>query len=110
MTASVVPLPLKGSALQSLDATAAEMLAGGRATTLTAARISLLLESIQAKRSELVAVIDDLQSRPSSGNAQVDRINADLCVDAIHGLGHIDQMLRLLEVMQPDTAIKDPPG
>ena len=67
-------------------------------------------ESIQAKRSELVAVIDDLQSRPSSGNAQVDRINADLCVDAIHGLGHIDQMLRLLEVMQPDTAIKDPPG
>ena len=110
MTASVVPLPLKGSALQSLDATAAEMLAAGRATTLTAARISLLLESVQAKRSELVAVIDDLQSRPSSGIAQVDQANADLSVEAVKGLGQIDQVIRLLEVMQPDTAIKDPPG
>ncbi len=106
MTASVVPLPLKGSALQSLDATAAEMLAAGRATTLTAARISLLLESVQAKRSELVAVIDDLQSRPPSGNAQVDQANADLSVEAVKGPGQIDQVIRLLEIMQPKTAIR----
>lgn len=86
------------------------MLAGGRVTTLTAARIILLLEDIQAKRSELIAVIDDLQSRPPSGNAQVDRINADLRVEAVKGLGHIDQMIRLLGVLQVDTAIKDPPG
>jgi hypothetical protein len=110
MTASVIPLPLKGSALQDLDANAAELLAGGRAATLTAARISLLLKSIQAKRAELVAVIDDFQARPPNADAQVDRINEDLRVAAVKGLGQIDQMIRILEVLMSDAAMGDPPG
>jgi len=110
MTASVIPLPLKGSALQDLDANAAELLAGGQAATLTAARISLLLKSIQAKRAEFVAVIDDLQVRPPNGDAQVDRINADLRVAAVKGLGQIDQMIRILDFLLPGTAMRDPLG
>lgn len=86
------------------------MLAGGQAATLTAARISLLLTSIQAQRAELMAVIDDLQARPPSGDAQVDRLNADLRVEAVRGVGQIDQMIRLIEALQPDAAMKDPPG
>jgi|FEC22Drversion2_1045045.scaffolds.fasta_scaffold01136_9 hypothetical protein len=110
MTASVIALPLKGSALRGLDATAAEMLAGGQAATLTAARISLLLTIIQAQRAELMAVIDDLQARPPSGDTQIDRANADLRVEAVRGLDQIDQMIRLIEALRPDTAIKDPAG
>lgn len=110
MTASVIPLPLKGSALRSLDDTAAEMLARGRVATLTAARIILLLENIRAKRAELIEVIDDLQSRPPSGNAQTDRINADLRVEAVRGLDHIDHMIRLLDVLQRGTATETPSG
>jgi hypothetical protein len=109
MTASVIPLPLKGSALQSLDATAAEMLTGGGAETLTAARISLLLSEIRAKRAELLAVIDDLQGRPPSGIAQVDRANASLRVEAVRGLGQIDLMIQLMEALQPGPTMRDPP-
>lgn len=93
MTGTVVPLQLKGdraSALTRIDVAAIERLAEGRAATLSAARLDAILAHLNGHRADLVAVIAELRTRPSSGDARIDAVNATLRVEASKGLAQID--------------------
>src|SRR4051812_28872460 len=110
MTASIIPMRPRGggSALTELDEIAVELLADGRAANLSVARVNLLLTKIGTQRAELVAVIEDLQTRSPSGDVQVDQVNADLRTVAVSGLAQIDQLIQLIEVWRPSATTSDP--
>jgi len=109
MSASIIPLrPRNGSpALIELDEIAAELLADGQAANLSLARVDLLLTKIGAQRAELVAVIEDLQARPPSGDTQVDQANADLRTVAVSGLAQIDQLIQVIEAWRLSIMTSD---
>lgn len=93
MTGTVVSLQTRAdgaSALARIDVAAIELLAEGRAATLSVARIDVILANLVGQRAELVAVIAELSRRPSSGNTRIDALNADLRVAARDGLVQID--------------------
>lgn len=101
MTGTVVPLQLKGdraSALTRIDVAAIERLAEGRAATLSAARLDAILAHLNGHRADLVAVIAELRTRPSSGDARIDALNADLSVEASKGLAQIDLFIGQAEI------------
>lgn len=97
MTRPIVPLYRDDggrSALACIDVTALELLADGRATTLSSARIDAILAHLREQRAMLVAVITDLLTRPSSGEAGIDALNADLRVKADESLAQIDLFIQ----------------
>ncbi|UIY43517.1 hypothetical protein [Methylobacterium radiotolerans] len=100
MTRRIVPLYRDDngrSALARFDGTALELLADGRATTLSSARLDVILARLYEQRAVLVAVITDLQTRPSSGDAQIDALNADLRVEADKSLAQLDLFIQQAE-------------
>ena len=64
---------------------------------MTGARLAAIQGDLLAKRKQLIAVIADLQARPSSGDAGIDAVNATLCAEADTGLAYIDQFLGQVE-------------
>lgn len=101
MTGTVVPLQLKGdraSALTRIDVAAIERLAEGRAATLSAARLDAILAHLNGHRADLVAVIAELRTRPSSGDDRIDAVNATLSVEASKGLAQIDLFIGQAEI------------
>ena len=84
-----------------------ELLADGRAANLSVAQVDLLLTKIRAQRAELVAVIEDLQTRSPTVDAQVDQVNTDLHTVAMSGPAQIDQLIQLIEAWQPSTTTSD---
>ena len=54
------------------------------------ARVDVILAHPRGQRAELVVVIADLVRRPSSGDARIDALNADLRAAACQGLAQID--------------------
>ncbi|MCJ2048262.1 hypothetical protein [Methylobacterium sp. J-070] len=81
MTGTIIPLRSMDDdalALTDLDLSAAELLTQGRAVSLSAARIEVLLAKLHVQRAELAELLADLQARPPSGDSQLDAINADL--------------------------------
>ena len=100
MTGTIIPLRLKRdetSALAGFDAAAADLLAEGRAPTLSAAHLDAILMKLRRQRAELLAINATLETRASSGDAQIDAINAKLCVEARNGLTHIDLFIQQVE-------------
>ena len=96
MTAMIIPLRADRdatSALASFDAAAAELLADGRATTLSRAQLDAILASLCKQRGKLSSVITDLAQRGSSGIAQIDTLNADLSDEAGKGLAQINLLI-----------------
>ena len=101
MTGTVVPLQLRGdraSALTRIDVAAIERLAEGRAATLSAARLDTILAHLNGHRADLVAVIAELRTRPSSGDDRIDAVNATLSVEASKGLAQIDLFIGQAEI------------
>ena len=97
MTGEVIPLRSGESATSALthfDVTAAELLRQGRAATLSGARLDAILTDLLAKRVGLAKVLADLQSRPPSGDARIDAINATLIAEAGKSLSHIDVFIQ----------------
>ncbi|MCJ2139402.1 hypothetical protein [Methylobacterium sp. E-066] len=100
MTRTVIPFRRRGdkaSALATFDAPAAELLADGRAATLSAAQFGAILTRLRAQRDELGAIFADLETRAPSGDTRLDTINADLSVEASKGLAHIDWLIQHAE-------------
>ena len=97
MTATIIPLRSgcdATSALASIDAIAATLLTGGDAVNLSAARLDVISQRLRAQRTQLVAVIAELQARGSSGNVQLDAINTDLGSEADKALVQIDLLIQ----------------
>jgi phage shock protein A len=112
MADKIIPLrPMSHAtpALARFDVLAAKLLADGQAATLTAARVDAVLKQTREQRAKLAAVLEDLQTRPLSGNTQLDQVNADLLVGTSEGLAHIDGLIRTIEALRSDTATEDPP-
>lgn len=100
MTGTIIPLRLKRdetSALAGFDAAAADLLAEGRAPTLSAAHLDAILMKLRRQRVELLAINALLERRASSGDAQIDAINAKLCAEACNGLAHIELFIQQAE-------------
>ena len=93
MTGTVVPLQSRSdgaSAFVRIDVAAIELLAEGRAATVSAARIDAILAHLCGQRAALVAVIAELVRRPSTGDTRIDALNADLRIAVLNGLVQID--------------------
>ncbi|MCJ2085836.1 hypothetical protein MKK88_07495 [Methylobacterium sp. E-005] len=93
----IVPLRSKRdevSALASFDATATELLAKGRAPTLSAAQFDAILMTLLRQRAELLAILANLEARASSRDARIEAINAELCVEARNGLAYIELFIQ----------------
>lgn len=100
MMGMVIPLRLKRdetSALAGFDVAAAELLAEGRAPTLSMAQFDAILMKLRRQRAELLAINADLEQRAPSGDARIDTINATLSVEARKGLAHIDLFIQQAE-------------
>lgn len=103
------PTNIQTAALARFDKLAAELLAEGQAATLTAARIDAVLKQTRADRSELALVLEDLQARAPTGNAQLDQANADLRAFAAEGVSHIDMLIRAIEAWHPGSSTENSP-
>jgi hypothetical protein len=110
MADKIIPLQPNGnrpSALARFDRLAAELLSDGQAATLTAARIDAVLKQTREDRTKLAALLEDLQARSPTGNTQLDKANADLCVSVVDGIAHIDMLIRAIEQWRPDASTED---
>ncbi len=111
MADKIIPLWPTGnrtSALTHVDELAAQLLANGQAATLTSARIDAVLKQIREDRSKLVAVFEDLEARPPTGNAQLDEADTDLRAGAVEGITHIDKLILAIEAWCPGNSAEDP--
>jgi uncharacterized protein involved in exopolysaccharide biosynthesis len=100
MTGAIIPFRRLGdeaSALAAFDAPAAELLADGRAATLSAAQLSAILTRLREQHDELTAIIADLETRAPSGDTRIDTVNADLSVAARKGLAQIELFIQQAE-------------
>lgn len=94
MSDGIIPLRRKGeerSALAQVDIAAVGMLISGQATSLNAARAAVILADLHKQRDQLTTMLADLQGRASTGNAQIDEVNAELITVINRGLVNIDQ-------------------
>ena len=100
MSSAIIAFRRKGdeaSAIGDFDGVATTLLSEGRAFSLTTARIEAILLKLRAQRSELAAVIADLQVRPPSGDIRIDMVNANLRIEASKGLAQIDRLVQHAE-------------
>ncbi|MCJ2016935.1 hypothetical protein MKK84_05760 [Methylobacterium sp. E-065] len=100
MTATVIPLRLKRdetSALAGFDAAAADLLAEGRAPTLSSAQLDAILMKLRRQRAEPLTINVTLETRASSDDARIEVINAKLCVEVRKGLVQIDLLIQQAE-------------
>lgn len=101
MPGTLVPLISRcdrASALARIDTAAVELMTEGRAATLSAARIDAIRTRLSRQHAELVALIDELAARPSTGNGRVDALNADLGVEATKALAQVELFMRQAEI------------
>ena len=81
MTGAIIPLQLKrdeASVLAGFDALAAELLVEGRAPNLSVARLDAIVIKLRGQRTELAAILVDLEGRAPSCDERIDAVNADL--------------------------------
>lgn len=93
MTGAIIPLRLKrdeATALADFDTLAAELIAEGQAPNLSVARLDAILGKLRGQRTELAAILADLEGRVPSCDARIEAINADLRDGAREGLVQID--------------------
>lgn len=102
------PASNQTSTLARFDSLAVELLADGRAATLTAARIHAVLKQTREDRSKLAAVLEDLDARPPTGIAQLDKVNADLRASVIDGIIHIGLLIQAIEKWCPGNSPENP--
>ena len=93
MSEGIVPLHQRGekrSALARVDVAAVELLAGGQATNLQAARAKVILEDLRDHRDQMAVVLADLRRREPTGEAEIDEANANLITAINQGIVQID--------------------
>ncbi|WP_342111532.1 hypothetical protein [Methylobacterium sp. SI9] len=93
MSDGIIPLRQRNegrSALARVDAAAVEMLAGGRATSLQAARAAVILADLREQRDQMNTLLADLRGRGPTGEAQIDEANANLITAINQGIVQID--------------------
>jgi hypothetical protein len=100
MTGTIIPLRLKrdeASTLAGFDMLATELLAEGQAPNLSAARLEAILGKLRGQRTQLVAILADLEGRVPSCDARIEAVNANLRDSAREGLAHIDLFIQQAE-------------
>ncbi|KQS85141.1 hypothetical protein ASG32_17885 [Methylobacterium sp. Leaf361] len=108
MTDKIIPLRRKSdetAAMARFYTLAAELLANGRAATLTAAQREVLLIHVREQRAKFAVVLEDLQGRPSTGIVELDGVNADLSAVTIEGIARSDELIRILEAWRSSLSI-----
>lgn len=93
MSDGIIPLRGRGEepfALARVDVAAVDLLADGQATTLQAARATIILSDLHQQRAQMTTLLADLQGRRLTGNAQIDKINTDLITAINRGIVQID--------------------
>lgn len=97
MTGAILPLRLKrdeASPLVGFDVLATELLVEGRAPNLSVARLDAILGKLRGQRTELAAILVDLQGRVPSCDARIEAVNADLRDSGREGLAQIDLFIQ----------------
>lgn len=100
MNDKIIPLRRKNdetAAMARFYTLAAELLADGRAATLTGAQREVFLIHVREQRAKFAAVLEDLQGRPSTGIVELDGVNASLSAVTIEGIARSDELIRILE-------------
>ena len=80
----------KRSALDRVDVAAMELLVGGQATSLQAARVEVILTDMRAQRDQMTVVLADLRSCEPTGDFLIDEANANLITTISTGIVQID--------------------
>ncbi|MEL6059477.1 hypothetical protein [Methylobacterium sp. DCY52] len=107
MPETIIPLRPKGedqTALARIDRVAAQLLAGGQAASLQAARIETILTDLRVQRDQMTTVLADLRGREPSGYPQVDAANANLVIAINQGIIQIDLFIARARVLAEDAA------
>lgn len=100
MTNPIIPFRRKSdeaSALAAFDVIAAELLAEGRATSLSAARLDAILTELRRNRVHLCAVMEDQGLSGLTGHTQLGGLAVNIKTIAAQGLAQIDQLIALAE-------------
>jgi hypothetical protein len=100
MTNPIIPFRRKSdetTALASFDVIAAELLAEGRATSLSAARLGAILADLRRNRVHLCGVMEDQGLSGLTGHAQLGGLAVNIKAIAGQGLAQIDQLIELAE-------------
>ncbi|MGH1573809.1 hypothetical protein ACRAWG_28110 [Methylobacterium sp. P31] len=103
MSSTIIPFRCKSdaaSALASFDVIAAELLADGRAMSLSAARLDAILAELRRNRAHLCVVLDDQGLSGLTGHAQLGSLAVNIKTIAGQGLAHIDQLIGLAEAVE----------
>ena len=93
MSKGIVPLRRNGegqSALARVDVAAMELLVGGQATSLQAARAEVILADLCEQRDQMAVLLTDLQERELTGEPQIDEADANLIAAINQGVVQID--------------------
>lgn len=93
MSQGIIPLRPKSDeqlALARIDVAAVALLAGGRATSLQAARAEAVLADLRLQRDEMTTLLSGLRGREPTGVLQLDVANANLINAITQGIVQID--------------------
>ncbi|MCJ2073147.1 hypothetical protein MKK75_30925 [Methylobacterium sp. J-030] len=93
MSGGIVPLRRRGeerSALARVDVAAIELLVGGHATNLQAARAQIILADLRAQLDQMTAVLADVHGREPTGDPEIDDTNSNLITAINQGIVQID--------------------
>lgn len=111
MSKGIVPLRRRGkkqTALDRVDVAAVELLAGGQASSLQAARGEVILADLRAQREHMSAVLADVRGRNPTGDAQIDETNANLITAINSGIVQIDLFIARAQVFLAEAAQSGP--
>ena len=101
MSGGVVPLRRRGeerSALARVDVAAMDLLVGGQAASLQAARAEIILTDMRGQRDQLTALLADLRARAPTGDSRIDEANANLITAINDGIVQIDLFIARAQV------------
>ena len=111
MSEGVVPLRRKGkerSALARVDVAAMELLVGGQATSLQAARAEIILADMRVQRDQMTALLADLRGREPIDDSRIDEANTNLITAINAGIVQIDLFIARVQVFAAETAQSGP--
>ncbi|MCJ2048472.1 hypothetical protein [Methylobacterium sp. J-070] len=107
MSEGIVPLRRRGeerSALARVDVAAVELLVGGHATNLQAARAQIILADLREQRDQMTSVLADVRGREPTGDPEIDDTNANLITAINSGIVQIDLFIARGQVFLAQAA------
>ena len=93
--------------LARVDVAAIELLIGGHATNLQAARAQIILADLRAQRDQMTAVLADVRGREPTGDPEIDDTNANLITAINQGIVQIDLFIAQARLFTAETAQAD---